>query len=127
MEHPELGMLNWDGESYWSGSRTIDGNRIEFFVDGTEESIFSEPAEYCAVILNRFAIYLESALDEIASTEAISIIDARQRFRPTQVFSISKEKNGTFFYLELADKEDEFALWRIQFENDVATYVGCDT
>lgn len=127
MEHPTLGLLKWDGESYWSGSRTIDGNIIEFFVDGTEESVFQDPAEYCSVILDNFATYLDQALNAIASSESISIIEARQRFRPTEVFSVSKEENAALFYLGFADKGDEFALWRVQFDNDVATYVGCDT
>ena len=127
VNHRQLGVLIADGEGWWLGKRKIGGNVIEFSIEGTNGAVNQELSEYCLSILENFSVYYELALDLIASDLSIPLLEASKRFTPTSIFSITRHKNERLFYMGFTDAENKFALWRVQFENEIATHVGLDS
>lgn len=127
INHPDLGVLVSDGEGQWMGRREIEGNQIEFAVDENDENVVNEDADYCVHIFSQFSVYVEEGLNLIASDLSITATDARNRFKPSSLFSIQKKGGQTFFYMGFTDTNNKFALWRVQFENEIATYAGFDS
>jgi len=126
IEFRDLGVLVSDGEGRWKGVYEFGETLIEFFVDENDGKVDTDQADYVIFILRNFASYLESALNLITSELSISLQESRIRFRPSSLFSIIKNADESFFYMGLLDTKNEFALWRVQFENEVPTYAGFD-
>lgn len=65
-------------------------------------------------------------MDLIADELKIPNRCAQDRFTLKSLYSFSKVLEKSFFYMCIDDKEDEYAIWRVQFDNDVATYLSCN-
>lgn len=91
--------------------------------NGVDEAI----ADYCVKTLSRFDELLQDAICLIAGELKLSEADVTGRFRPTDLWGFSLLKAKRHFYLSFADAHDEFRLWRVQFDDDKAAYVGFDS
>jgi hypothetical protein len=124
--HPKLGMLEYAEEGWWSGEKTIDGGTIQFFIDDSGKGIDEDLCNYCVGVLANFADYLEKANELIESALTISREEVLKRFTPTEVWSFWKHGGKRGFNMSFRDEKDEFALWRVQFDDGIATYLACD-
>ncbi len=127
MNHPKLGQIKYEDEGWWKGEKIIEENNIEFFVDGTEREIDETLADYCFDVLSKFEIYFENALTLIESELSIPKIEVKSRFTPNSISSFWKNQDKTMFYMWFDDKSNEYAHWRVQFDNNAAKYLNCDT
>lgn len=128
LNHPKLGKMKYDNdEERWKGEIIIGENKIDFFVDGNEEKIDEDLADYCFDITSNFEFYSELAVQLIESELSISTTEAKFRFVPESLSSFWIDKNETMFYIWFNDNTNKYASWRVQFDNNIATHLGCDT
>jgi hypothetical protein len=126
-EHSKFGRLIYDDESYWKGQTIIDEWTIEFYIDGSEYEVDKILADYCFAVLLNFKFHLEQATKLIGSELSIPVNDVKLRFAPNSLWGFWKENGNTMFYMSFEDNQNEFANWRVQFDNNRAKYLGCDT
>ena len=127
IKHPKLGVLAFQDEGWWEGNKKIEDNEIGFSVDGTEEEVDNILAEDCLEVLSNFNLYLNQAIKLISEELSISKEEVSSLFTPKSLSFFSGKRNKNIFYLWFDNKDDEYALWRVQFNNGKAAYVGRDT
>jgi hypothetical protein len=125
--HHKLGQLKYENEGWWKGQKVINEHKIEFFVDGARQEVNENLADICYDVLSGFEFYFEKALAFIQSELNISEDEVKCRFIPNSVSSFWKNQNETMFYLWFEDKNNKHTHWRVQFDNDAAKYLACDT
>lgn len=125
--HPKLGNLKFEDEGWWRGTVKTNLGSVEIFLHGTDGEVDESSANYCFYVISNFRDYYKKAMGLITVELGLSNSDAENRFTPDSLSSISRDQERSFFYLCFNDSKDEFAIWRVQFDNDIATYLTCDT
>lgn len=124
--HSSLGELEYQDEGWWDGKREVDGQIIEYSVEGTETEVYEDLAVHCNEILSNFSFYFDKSLKKIVSELSITETEARRRFSPDSLSGFWRRGDNTMFYFCFKDIENEYAIWRVQFDNGVPEYLGCD-
>ena len=124
--HTKLGNIKFEDEGWWRGTIKTELGPIDVFVHGTDDEVDESSADYCFYVASNLKEYNKKAMELITAELEISDRDAEARFTPDSLSSISKDRERSFFYMCFKDNEDEFAIWRVQFDKEVATYLSCD-
>jgi hypothetical protein len=127
IEHLLLGTLVYESEGWWKGSKVINGNEIEYFVDGSEFGINSVLADDCAEVLSEFSRYYQNALDILNKTVEEIGINQHVVFIPIDLALFWRKEDQKGFSMHFKDSNRGDLLWRVDFENLQAKYAGCDT
>ena len=126
-QHPNLGQVVFEDEGWWRGKCKVGEREIEFSVPDDGTGIDEMQAESCVQVLRSFDMVVQKAVRLISSELKSPENEILCRFTPTDLWGFSLHKNKQSFYLSFSDSENKYALWRVQFEDDKAKCLGCDT
>jgi hypothetical protein len=121
VQHDELGLLRLDG-SLWSGAIVSEGREIQFCIAGT----MLAPDEQLVANLQR--IIKHFADREGAARAFIASHDPRIDANSFSFCSINVlwPKRPECYYFEYQMVEDEYGIWRVEFEGVEPMYLGRD-
>lgn len=126
LDHPTLGVVEFEDEGWWRGETKVGDRTIKFFIPDDGKGIDEAQADYCIERLTRFDDVLQDAVCLMSSKLDLSEAAVLDRFKPTELWGFSRVRGERLFYLSFADANDEYKLWRVQFNNEKATYLGYD-
>lgn len=126
LAHPTLGAVEFEDEGWWRGETKVGDRTIEFFIPDEGNGIDETQADYCIERLSRFDDVLQDAVCLMSSKLDLSEAAVLDRFKPTELWGFSQVRGERLFNLSFADAHDEYKLWRVQFNDEKAKYLGYD-
>jgi hypothetical protein len=123
IEHPEFGTLTYNPDGWWDGKTQAAGFDLELSIDGDENGLGEGLDEICGDVLNRFPQYHARALIKLDQTVSEYKIPIALEFTPFEILWIWKDSQKDGFAIRFNDNDDEYKLWRVEFENGEP--IGC--
>jgi hypothetical protein len=121
IQHVELGLLKLDG-SLWSGAFVWDGREIQFCIAGTRLGPDDRLVATLQEVIHEFAERERMARAFIASHD--SLIDAED-FTFCSI-NVLWPKRPECYIFEYRMVEDEYGIWRVEFQGVEPKYLGRD-
>lgn len=126
VDHPRLGKLEFDGESYWIGKVVAEGFQLKISLDWEGDTFLQEHAEICVWVIDNFAELHKKAQTKLRQTVDEYKIPVDLEFIPNEVLWIWNDEHHQGFSIRFNDNHDEYKLWRVGFQDGEPLNCGYD-
>ena len=108
------------------GHRLVDGRLIEFNVEGAEDGPDPGLVRDVLHVLRHFSSFWEDGMRLIREEAPKHAVKNVAHFQPDAVFNFRRDSDSWYFMMGLSLAGDEYRLWRLEFFDGRAKYLGYD-